>query len=762
MAPVVEGWVHRPEERQRPLRLFGVDPFAEALFRDFTRNLQQGNSAGDLGAFLTQPGAAVLSPDLLQELGLGPGDRLQVTHGGRDHHLSVVGVLEPSDDLARRSSRDLLVVDLATAQEILSFEGKLHRIDLILGGEERTPEALRELLPAGVRLATKTARSDSLEQMTRAFHLNLEALSLLALLVGMFLIYNTMTFSVVQRRALIGRLRAMGVTRREIFRMVLGEAAALGLLGSLAGAFLGTLLARGLLRLVTRTINDLYFVLHVESVAIPPESLLKGLLLGLVGTLLATLGPAREATHATPRAALQRSHLEQRTRRGLPRLLGVGIALAAFAGALLLWPTKSLLVSFGAIFFFTLGCACLVPPLTYAAARLLHPPMARSFGLLGSMAARGVAASLSRTGVAVSALVIAVAMSIGVGVMVRSFRATLVDWLEVSLTADVYVAPADVGTRGPSQPMDLDVVQRIVEAPGVAHATTFHRLEIDTDQGPSTLMVLGIDPRAFRSFSFVRGNAEDIWESFEQGAVVISEPYAYHHGLAAGDDVELHTDQGPRRFPIAGVYYNYASDRGIVSIHQETWKKHWDILEVQTLGLYTEEGTDLDGLIEDLRQRAGSPQQLTFSPNRELRKGALVIFDRTFLITAVLRLLALGVAFIGVLSALMALQLERSRELAVLRANGLTPRQVWGLVTTQTGLMGLVAGLLSVPLGLALALLLIEIINRRAFGWTLLLDPSPSVLVQAVLLALAAALLAGLYPARRMARSSPALALREE
>lgn len=759
VAPVVEGWVTRPETPRRPLRLFGVDPFAEALFRDFTRDLRQGESAGDLGVFLTEPGAVVLGAELAAELGLTIGDSLEVVFGGRNHPLPVAGVLHSTDRLAQRSSRDLLVVDIATAQEILGREGRLSRIDALLEADDAD---LRPLLPADAELLAKTARSDTLEQMTRAFRLNLQALSLLALLVGMFLIYNTMTFSVVRRRTLIGILRAMGVTRREMFALVLGEAAILGLVGSILGGALGFLLAKGLLRLVTRTINDLYFVLQVDGVSAPPESLAKGLLLGLVGTTLAALGPAVEAVRAAPRAVLVRSQLERQTRRTLPRLSGFGAVLIVVSFVLLAVPSKSLVLSFAAIFLFTLGCACLVPPLTFLAAHLLRPPMARLFGLLGSMAARGVAANLSRTGVAVAALVIAVAMSIGVGVMVSSFRTTLVDWLEVTLVADVYVAPTDISNRGPSRPMDLDLVERLISAPGVGYATTFRRLQIDTDLGPATLMVLGIDPRAFRSFTFKEGQREEVWSRFLAGAVVVSEPYAYHHDLKVGDEVELLTDQGRRKFPVAGIYYNYASERGIVCLHRQTWGRFWEGDEVQTLGLYADSGVSPDSLAEDLRQQVTGDQQLTFSPNRELRRGALEIFDRTFVITGVLRLLALGVAFLGILSALMALQLERARELAVLRTSGLTPRQVWGLVTAQTGLMGLVAGVLSVPLGLALALLLIEVINRRAFGWTLLFDPSPAVWLQAVVLAILAALLAGLYPAHRMAQSSPALALREE
>jgi putative ABC transport system permease protein len=211
-----------------------------------------------------------------------------------------------------------------------------------------------------------------------------------------------------------------------------------------------------------------------------------------------------------------------------------------------------------------------------------------------------------------------------------------------------------------------------------------------------------------------------------------------------------------------GVFYDYASDQGVVLMSRTTYLRHWSDPMISGFALDLAPGADPDRVIEQLRATLGAERALSIQSNRSLKKISLEIFDRTFLITSVLRLLAGLVAFIGVLSSLMALQLERARELGVLRANGMTPGQVWQLVTSQTGLMGLAAGLLSVPVGLTLAAVMIYVINRRSFGWTIRMELSPRVLLEALLLALAAALLAGLYPAYRMARTSPALALREE
>ncbi|HEU5088086.1 MAG TPA: ABC transporter permease, partial [Roseiflexaceae bacterium] len=192
----------------------------------------------------------------------------------------------------------------------------------------------------------------------------------------------------------------------------------------------------------------------------------------------------------------------------------------------------------------------------------------------------------------------------------------------------------------------------------------------------------------------------------------------------------------------------------------------WHDTAVTSLGVYAAPGQDVDRLVRDLRVVAGtgsaSDAPVLIRSNRALRDSSLVIFDRTFAITSVLQLLTTTVAFVGILAALIALQLERSRELGVLRANGMTPGQLWGMVLSQTGLIGLTAGLLAIPVGIMMALVLVYVINRRSFGWTLVFEVDPAVLGQALLVAVVAALLAGLYPAWRMSRTSPALALREE
>jgi len=263
------------------------------------------------------------------------------------------------------------------------------------------------------------------------------------------------------------------------------------------------------------------------------------------------------------------------------------------------------------------------------------------------------------------------------------------------------------------------------------------------------------------AFTFIEGDARTIWPAFENGAVLVSESFAWRNGRRAGDTITLATGAGPQTFPMAAIYRDYASEFGIVFMDRRTWDTFWDDDAVSSIAVFSTPGISSDELMERIRSSTAAGG-LFMRSNRGLRESTLEVFDRTFAITGVLRTLALTVAFVGVLSALMALQLERSREIGVLRATGLTPGQVRGLVTTQTGLLGLAAGVLAVPLAITLAWLLIAVINRRSFGWTIDMVPDVSGTLLAALLAVVAALLAGIYPAWRMSRTPPAAALRTE
>jgi putative ABC transport system permease protein len=600
--------------------------------------------------------------------------------------------------------------------------------------------------------------------MSQAFQLNLSALSLLALVVGLFLIYNTMTFSVVQRRGLFGTLRCLGVTRREIFALVLSEAFLVGLLGGLLGIGLGLGLGRITVGMVTQTVNDLYFTTTVQSVGISPASLLKGALLGLLATVLTAALPAWEATTVPPRAALLRSGLEARARRSmgwaaLGGLLVVGLGMGVFA-----IPSKSVVLGFTGTLLVVVGFALFSSAALVVLMRGLVPVTGRLFGFIGRMAPRNLVNSLSRTAVAVAALMVAVAVIIGVALMIDSFRYTVVAWLEQTLQGDVYISVPGFNATTSSAAIDPQIIETIRTYPGVARVDTLRSATADSSIGPVNLAAVQ-NPHigSERLFASLEIDRDAVWNALQSGSVLISEPLANRMGIRrAGGEIRLYTGQGWRTFRVLGIYYDYASSEGTVLMALNVYRQLWQDHTLTALALRLQPGANADQIVHGLQNRLAGQQQLLIRPNGELRRDVMVVFDRTFAITVALRILATGVAFVGVLNALLLLQLEKQREIGILRALGLTGQQLWRLVMVETGLMGLAAGLLAMPTGYALSLILVYVINQRSFGWTLKMAIQPGTFLQALAVAIVAALLAGVYPAIKMSRMAAAEVIRYE
>jgi putative ABC transport system permease protein len=762
-APIVEGFGSSLLLPGQALRILGVDPFSEGPFRPFVVG---GGLGVEVADFMTTPRGVVMAQTTAIRAGVEVGDSLPVLVGGREWSLPVVGTVDPTDPLARAGLGDVLLMDISGAQEVLDLVGGLTRIDLRLPESaegDALAASIRVRLADGESLLAAGTRTDAMSGMIDAFDVNLTALSLLALIFGMFLIYNAVTFSVVQRRQLLGRLRAIGVTRTEILRLILSEAAWVGVAGSALGLVAGLLLARGLVRLVTRTINDLYFSVSVESVPIEPILLAKAAALGVGATLLAALPPALEAAAAKPRVAALRSIVESSARRMVPRAALAGAVFAGVGWLILELSGASLMVSFGGLFFVIAGLALVTPAGALVLVRLIRPLLEAVGGTLGLVASRGVVNALSRTAPAIAALVVSVSVTVGLGVMIESFRGTLERWLDGTLRADIYVSlPGPTASRA-SGTLWPELMEAFVAHPDVVGHSTYRGVDLLEENGGYRLVALDLDPRGEEAFDFLDGSAPDVMSRFKADeGVIVSEPFAFRRGFVRGDRITLPTPSGEQNLEILGVFYDYGSDQGSVMMSRGLYDRFFDDAGVTSLALFVGPGVDSGVVVRNLLDQVPPGRTVIARTNDTLRSASLEVFDRTFRVTAVLRLLASIVAFVGVLSALMALELERSRELGVMRAWGLTPGQLWQLVITQTGLMGLVSGILAVPMGIVLSIVMIFVINKRAFGWTLQMQIGPAVLAQAVGLALAGALVAGIYPAWRMARTPPALALRGE
>lgn len=763
MAPIISQLVTSPELGDVPLQLLGIDPFAEQPFRSYIYEDGEDRPTESMGAFYAVPGAVLISIDLASQHGLVSGDSIELDVNGQQLPGYIAGLLEPRDALSARALQGLILADISTVQELSGRLGVLERIDLIIPPEGREAKLaeIEALLPQGMVVLTAEGRGQAVEQMTAAFRTNLTALSLLGLVVGLFLIYNTMTFSVVQRRQSFGTLRALGVSSAEIFTLVLGEALLVGVVGSAIGLVLGVIMGRGSVALVSQTINDVFYTLTVREVSLPPQSLVKGALLGIAATFFAALVPAWEAAKSPPRRTMSRSQLESISQKLLGRAALFG-ALAAIASAILLATLDlGLPASFAGTFGVVIGCALTAPWITQRVMPLIARVLAPIIGPLGRLGPREVSASASRTSPAMAALMVAVAVTIGGSLMVSSFRTSVVDWMQVILSNDIYGSVAGANLSEPMLSIDPVALERLENWPGVEAVHLLRNAQVDSPYGPIVVSANNNPNDGNEQVYYAaEGTGAEVWQAVKQGSVIISEPLANRLDLGLEDSVTLYTQEGPRDFAIAAIFSDYSSSRGNVTMWLDVYRQLWGDQAVTAFSAQVEPGQDVDALVAAMQGKLSDTQLLNIRSNATLRQDSLEIFDRTFLITSALQLITTAVAFVGVLSAMLSLQLEKQRQMGILKAIGLSVRQIWALTLLETGLIGALAGLLALPTGLAVAEILLKLINRRSFGWSLALHLEIQPFVQALVIAILAALLAGLYPALRASRRSAADGMR--
>ncbi len=811
-APILEGRItlkHKDNTSNysESLQLLGVDIFAEPMFREQSTN-STTNTRDSLK--LLRAGSVILADTTALRLGVKPGELLTISNSAQVTAQATDQANNPANNsvqtltlLSTVKTRDqpgfenIAMVDIATAQQILNKYGKLSRIDLILPdsdspSEEQSNsrsdasanksviEQLESALP-GVTVIDAARRNNSLTQMTDAFHTNLLAMSLLALLVGAFLIYNTVTLSVIQRRQTFGQLRTLGIQRHELFRSILTETLIFAVIGTLAGLMLGYLLGSVLLTLVTRTINDLYFTLDVRQVGYSALTGLKACAIGLGVSLLAALAPAIEASRSAPAAVVRRTTVEKRVSRLVPKIFIGGIALIV-VGFIVLWiSSASLWAAFVAIFLIVIGYSLIIPQLIIAITSAGNYSALASVGTMGNYPLRSMTSGLSRTAVAIAALSVSVAATAGVGIMIGSFRLSVENWLGNTLQADVYIN-ATSSDQNPDAVLPQKLLNNIQSMPELSGSRVARLTEVDTNLAPARLLAVQSSGNAKLNYEFIEinqssenkesmaGNAGDkitdedkIPLLFNTDAVIISEPFARKNNAVVGSEIGITSDKGVIPFQVTGIFTNYTTGKGLIVMSLPAYHKYWGDRSIDSIGVNFTENADPASVTKRLRSLiVESNEPITLRSDIDIREQSLEIFDRTFAITHVLRLLTVGVAFVGILSALMALSLERRAEYAVLRALGITPSELRNLLFVQTGLMGIIAGVLALPLGIAMSQILVSVINVRSFGWSMAYKISPTVLAESLLLAFVAALLAGLYPAHKLSRLSPAEALRHQ
>ena len=751
-SPRMESFALLPETGEQ-VALFGVDLVGDTML-------------GERGA-MPRPEVSELIDDssvwATESLGVSPGDTLELIVGDHRLALQVRGLLDSTLAAAGR----FVVMDIALAQRVLGRMGRLDRIYVHTRGVERDwIEVLAPLVPAAASILPAGTGTEDSRRMLGAFRWNLRMMSYATILVGAFLIYNTISAYIVRRREQIGVVRAVGASRTMVRAAFVFEGAVFGILGVAAGLVLGRLLAIGAVDAVGQTVSSLYVSSTPGEVAFRPWTIAVGAVAGIGVSVLSAWWPAREAAGVTPTEAMAGAAFDYNTRTTSHRSTAAAVVLALLAVVFCLMPPLGRIPVGGYVALVCLvGATAMVSPrvstlVLGAAGRWLAAP----FGVVAVIAARGLAASLNRTSVIVAAMAIATALIVGMATMVGSFRETVVTWVEHRLQADFYVSPAGGGGRGSSSTMGVEAAARLEAVPGVLDVGRYRTYPIRYRETPVTLGLADVALYGRHSgIRFLEGPAPDaIWAKLAAGeSVIVSELFSYRHDVHVNDTITLPLGAHVAEFRVAGVFHDYSGERGFIIGDRDALRRYLPDPRVSSLGVYLRPDADF----EESRAavvRALAGLEVVVTPSRTLRERSIEIFDRTFAITWALEAIAVLVAILGMAEALLNLVFDRRVELARLRMHGASMGQIRGLVLVQAGLLGLAACLLGLVLGAAWSQVNLLVIHKQSFGWSVQLHWPGADLAAALGLIFAASVVSGLYPARVGARLNPAEVLRGE
>jgi putative ABC transport system permease protein len=764
--PLVHAFVSLSDFPGDYLEILGIDIFTNAPFRTFDpANFTAGSF--DIERWLGRANAVAVSEEFVRQHHLKEGDKIRVRTGGGESELEIGFLLRKDDTF----DPHFAAMDIGWAQELLGRRGELSSIQLRLTDpheREAVTAALRAILPKDARVSAPARRTEEVEKMLGGFQLNLTLTSLVSLFVGMFLIYNTVSASVVRRQHEIGILRSLGVTRREVRMLFLAEAIVLGGIGAFVGLIGGFALARVLTTAVSATISSLYVLVSVRELALQPWMFALAWGIGVASVILSAWFPAQQAAKQRPVEALHGgTRIERSALPSLGWLVG-GIAciLAAAICSWLALSTGPRWISFLAAFFVIAGFSLLVPRLIFrfssGAGRIFLASRRRRqrMRIETELAATNLRRALMRNSVTVAALGIAVAMTVGVSVMVFSFRKTVETWINQTLVADLFLTPGPNEAFGDSAFFPRPAFDFLAQHPAVETADTFRAVEVA--MGDSDVALAAISG-ARREFQFVHGDAPTLIRRFrEESCVFVSESFARRHGIRENDQIELVTPDGPRAFPVAGIFYDYVRDQGIVYISAANFARFWHDDRIHSVAIYLKPSHRPEEVVDAFRSQFGQASQFAIFSNQALRKRIFEIFDQTFAVTYILLAISVFVAITGIFLSLTILITERRRELAILRAVGGSAGQIRRLLLTETAMLGLLAAAVGLVCGLCLAVVLTGVINRVFFGWTIHLAFPWRSLAWTPVWILGAAVIAGIIPAWRASRMALADNLRDE
>jgi len=722
VSPVLEG---RIQIDGRSFRLLGIEPV--------TLPAQVGNAPtigkASLQSFMTPPGEMLVAPETLADLKLTEGARPQANGGALLPPLRVQPQLSPG----------VLVVDIGIAQSQLRMPDQLSR--LLIGKTTGKRAQLESIAGDRLRLIQPDAESD-LERLTDSFHLNLTAFGLLSFFVGLFIVNSAIGLAFEQRLPILRTLRACGVSARMLNVVLVVELVSLALVAGVIGLVCGYFIAAALLPDVVASLRGLYGAQIPGQLTLKPQWWIAGVAISVLGALAAAAASLTKALRLPLLATAQPYAWQQAQRRWL--IYQSALALAAFAAAGgLLWFGDSLISGFAVLAALMLGAALILPMMLEAVLSLGQRSATRPLSVWFWADSRQQLSGLS---LALMALLLALAVNVGVSTMVESFSRTFLVWLDGRLAADVYVNAA-------SDTQATEIKAWLRERPEVEAILPGGRA--DTQLAGAPIEVLGLPDHAlYRENWPLLQSTEDAWIKLRPGdAALVSEQLARRLNLSVGDQIEVPAPGGSWPLRVVGIYADYGNPKGQIAVNFAALTRRFPEIPLTRMGLRVAP-PKIPALISALQEKFALDDR-NVADQATMKAESTRIFNRTFAVTAALNAFTLGVAGIALLTSLLTLANSRLPQLAPLWAIGITRRRLAAIELLKTMSVALITTIFALPLGLLVAWCLLAVVNVKAFGWRLPFHVFPMQLLWLVAVAMAAALAAAALPVIRLARMQP-------
>lgn len=773
--PVIETTANFSEGTGRSFMILGIDALQDNQMRSYELTDESADIPDSL-MFLAKSDSILLTKKMANREGIRIDQAIRVQTVQGIKTFSVRGILNP-DGPAGASGGDIAVMDVYAVQKVFGKESKIDRIDIsFLPGKnlDEMKERIQAALPEGYYVDTPIGRTREIENTTLRFRKSMQMVSFMALFVGMYLIYNTVAISVVQRRKEIGIIRALGATKGQMIGLFLAETAVLSGIASLIGIGLGILFAKLTVGLVARNLTEMIVRVTVSELVFSWSNFSIDACIGVAASLGAALFPAFNGANIAPISAIRSLPysddgflLGKRMKFvSLLCVLAAGLPLVLYKSADPTSELRSSSLVFLSIAMLLLGISLATPALLKRFLQAFHDRLANRFGASGKLAGLNLQKNISRNSVAVAAVFFGIALSVGSSGMVHSMRISLNEYFDSIIRVDLLVSSGNPLALGSSTniPMPFDMVKKIKKVPGILSAEPFRKVYMNYR---GNRILLEMFDTAYRlqycPAMIAQGNREDMLRLMPgQNNVAVNESFAAKHRIKPGDSIVLPTPHGPQRFGVAAVVVAFESDAGTIWMDIHTFQRIWQDKLVDIVEARVKPGVDLTQVSEAILNRFSSERKLFVLPAHEFREEIRKMLDRMFVVSNAVNIIALAIAGFGIIVTLLASVLERTREIGVLRSIGMKKKQVAGVVIIESMILGGAGGLLGAAAGILVGWLNVEGFFRADFGANVAYHIHIFSIVLAVALAVALAVLAGLYPAWRAAKTNITEALSYE